>query len=138
MSQFASHPLQETMGPTAWAQLKYDVQHCNISWPIGVIRVANFASERPNEATAEIISERGKVYGDPKENHDGIAMQWAPMLQPHWEAIRDMKPLPAHVVALLMVLVKVNRMRLVYHEDNFSDAANYLDFAEGWQRDGKA
>lgn len=101
-------------------------------WGTPIPPRVNFASERPNGAES-IIEQRGKIYGDPKENHDGIAMQWAPMLQPHWEAIRDMKPLPAHVVALLMVLVKVNRMRLVFHEDNFSDAINYMDFARQWQ-----
>lgn len=82
---------------------------------------------------AKIREERQKVYGDPKENHTGIAMIWAPQLQPHWEAIRDMKPLPPHVVALLMVGLKYDRMRLAFHDDNYVDLRNYLRFAEDWQ-----
>jgi hypothetical protein len=84
----------------------------------------------------KIKAERQKVYGDPKENHEGIAQMWASILQPHWEAIRDQKPVPPHVVALLMSLLKINRMRLKYHEDNYVDVAVYLlEFAQDWQRE---
>lgn len=84
----------------------------------------------------KIKAERQKVYGDPKENHEGIAQMWASILQPHWEAIRDQKPVPPHVVALLMSLLKINRMRLKFHEDNYVDVAVYLlEFAQDWQRE---
>jgi len=83
-----------------------------------------------------IILERGKVYGPPRENHEGIAQMWAPMLRPWAAAIQRGEPLPPHVVALLMALLKIDRMRLVYHPDNYPDAANYLRFAEEWQKDG--
>lgn len=85
----------------------------------------------------QILAERGKVYGEPKQNHEGIAMMWAPMLEPHWQDIRDQKPLPPHVVALLMVLLKVDRMRITWHQDNYDDARNYLGFAEKWQKESK-
>jgi hypothetical protein len=87
---------------------------------------------------AEIMVERRKVYGEPRENHQGIAMMWAPLLQPWWERIKDQKPIPEHVVALLMAALKLDRMRLVHHKDNYDDCKNYLDFAEEWQRDGPA
>lgn len=83
----------------------------------------------------DIVRERGKVYGPPKENHEGIAMMWAPLLQPHAELIAQQKPLPPHVVAQLMVALKLNRMRLVHKQDNFDDLRNYLTFAEKWQKE---
>lgn len=83
---------------------------------------------------SEIIKERGKVYGDPTENHKGIAAMWSPMLQPWAAEIARGEPLPPHVVMLLMALVKVNRMRRVYHEDNYVDAVNYLQFAKDEQK----
>lgn len=88
---------------------------------------------------AEIRKDRGAIYGPPKLNHEGIAQMWASLLQPHWEAVRDQRPLPPHVVALLMAALKLNRMRLAYHEDNYDDIANYLLFAKEWQSaDGEA
>ena len=81
-----------------------------------------------------IKSDRQQVYGDPLENHEGIAKIWAPLLQPHWMDIRDGIPVPAHVVALLMVGLKLDRMRLVFSQDNYDDLRNYLSFAEEWQR----
>lgn len=83
-----------------------------------------------------IQAERQKVYGDPLENHRGIAMAWSGLLQPHWEAIRDGRPIPAWCVALLMGTLKINRMRRIYKEDNYDDLRNYLQFAQEWQRDG--
>lgn len=86
---------------------------------------------------AEIKSERQKVYGEPRENHRGVANAWAGLLQPHWEAIRRGDPIPEWTVALLMVALKTNRMRRVYHADNFQDLRAYLDFAEEWQGDSE-
>lgn len=83
-----------------------------------------------------IKAERRKVYGDPLENHRGIAQAWAGLLQPHWEKIRDGVPVPPHVVALLMAALKMNRCRIVFHQDNYDDLLNYLEFAEEWQREG--
>lgn len=83
---------------------------------------------------ATISFERRKVYGDPFDNHRGIAMAWAGLLQPHWESIRYLKPLEPHVVALLMAGLKLNRMRNVFHQDNYDDCRVYLGFAQGWQR----
>lgn len=89
----------------------------------------------PRDPLDAIKNERRKVYGEPKSNHEGIAMMWAPILQPWWDRIRDMKPVPPHVVALLMATLKIDRARLVYHKDNYDDCKNYLDFAQEWQAD---
>lgn len=86
-------------------------------------------------ANAEIAHERQKVYGDPKINHDGIAQSWAGILQPYAIEIAMMNPIPAHVVALLMASLKLNRMRMRYHADNYADIENYLAFARTWQRE---
>lgn len=82
----------------------------------------------------KIKAERQKVYGDPLENHKGIAQMWAPLLQPHADAIKAGEPIPPHVVALLMCALKLDRMRIAYHEDNYADLRNYLSFAQEWQR----
>lgn len=84
---------------------------------------------------AEIAFERQKVYGDPKVNHDGIAAAWSGLLEPHAESIARGEPIPAHVVALMMATLKLNRMRNIFHEDNYEDAAVYLSFARAWQRE---
>jgi hypothetical protein len=83
----------------------------------------------------QIKAERQQVYGDPLENHRGIAAMWTPLLQPHADKIAAGIPLPPHIVALCMVLLKIDRMRLAFHEDNYADARNYLAFAERWQGD---
>lgn len=82
--------------------------------------------------------ERQKVYGDPRENHDGIAKMWACLLQPHAEAIARQEPIPAATVALMMAALKINRCRRVFHQDNYDDARCYLDFAEEFQREDAA
>lgn len=83
----------------------------------------------------EIQAQRQKVYGDPLENHRGIAMAWVGLLRPHWEAIRDGHPIPSWTVAHLMCALKLNRMRRVFSQDNYDDARNYAAFAEKWQRE---
>jgi len=87
-----------------------------------------------------ITEERGKVYGPPKQNHEGIAMMWASLLQPHAGRIGAQTPLPGHVVALMMCALKLNRMRICYHKDNYDDLHNYADIAEAMQaeHDGEA
>jgi hypothetical protein len=88
-----------------------------------------------SEHEQQITAERQKVYGDPLTNHHGIAMAWAGLLQPWHDQIKRCVPVPPHVVALMLAGgMKVNRCRLVYHADNYDDAAVYLKFANEWQR----
>jgi hypothetical protein len=86
------------------------------------------------DEVAQVKHDRQKIYGNPRENHAGIAAAWAGLLQPWHEEIRRGEALPPHVVALLMVALKTNRMRRVFHDDNFTDLLAYLDFAREWQR----
>lgn len=86
----------------------------------------------------EIKRDRQAIYGDPRENHEGIAAAWAGLLQPWWVEIAEGTPVPPHVVALLMAALKMNRMRRVYHADNFDDIRVYLEFAEKWQKENPA
>jgi hypothetical protein len=90
--------------------------------------------DKLNELNEGVRADRGTVYGDPLENHRGIAQMWASILQPHWETIKRGDPVPPHVVALLLCLLKINRMRLRYHEDNYIDECIYLGFAYEWQK----
>ena len=85
---------------------------------------------------ADITTQRQLVYGPPDENHRGIAMHWAPLLHPHAARIGRMEPLPIYTVAHMLAAVKLNRMRLIYHEDNYADIRNYLAFAQDWQQKG--
>lgn len=91
--------------------------------------------DQPSDRLAAIKAERQKVYGEPKENHAGIAQMWAPLLQPHADRIKSGEPIPTHVVALLMVALKLDRMRLAFSQDNYDDLRNYLSFAEEWQKE---
>ena len=89
----------------------------------------------PPDRIDAIKAERQKVYGDPRENHKGIAQMWACLLQPHAEAIAKMEPLPEHTVAMMMAALKLNRMRRVFHQDNYDDLTAYISFAREWQKD---
>lgn len=95
------------------------------------MRITNITTK----SDSQIRTERAAVYGDPLENHRGIALAWAPLLHAHREAVARMEPLPEWVISLMMAQLKLLRMRYVYHEDNFPDARNYLKFTEEWQRD---
>lgn len=84
---------------------------------------------------ADLSADRERIYGDAYFNHQGIAQTWAGLLQPWFMHIATLKPLPPHVVALLMCGLKLNRKRNVFHEDNYSDDAVYASFARTWQRE---
>ena len=99
------------------------------------LQEARDATTEPPDPIAKIKAERQKVYGDPRENHKGIAQMWACLLQPHAEAIAKMEPLPEHVVAMMMAALKLNRMRRVFHQDNYDDLTAYISFAREWQKD---
>lgn len=78
-----------------------------------------------------IAAERGKVYGDPKRSHANIGLEWTGILQQYFD-IELPHAIPPHVVAEMMVALKVNRSLRVHHEDNYDDRAVYTSFAKGW------
>jgi hypothetical protein len=85
------------------------------------------------ERLDKLKEDRGSVYGDPWDNHAGIAQMWAPLLRPWGCDILCGRPLPPDVVTRLLQLLKLNRTRLKYHPDNYDDNANYNDFSKEMQ-----
>lgn len=86
-----------------------------------------------NDIVAKVIEERGKVYGDPLLSHENIGLSWTGLIQQHY-GIRLDHPLPASLVAQMMVTFKMQRACKVWHEDNYVDAQAYLGFAEEFQK----
>ena len=71
--------------------------------------------------TAEIIKNRGLVYGSPSVNHLRIAKLWSVYLE------RAIEP---EQVAMCMALVKIARLiESPKHVDSYADAAAYLAIA---------
>lgn len=80
------------------------------------IRATSLLSE-----TAEIVRDRGLVYGSPADNHLRIAKLWSVYLE------RAIEP---EQVAMCMALVKVARLiESPKHLDSYQDAAAYLCIA---------
>lgn len=70
---------------------------------------------------------RGEKYGPVEANHKTIGMQWGGILT-HAGWIPG-EPIPARIVCLLMVALKLNREAYYHQEDNINDGKNYLAFA---------
>lgn len=87
-----------------------------------------------NENVDRIIKERGEVYGDPKLSHENIGLSWTGLIQQHY-GIRLAHPLPASLVAQMMVNFKMQRAARVHKTDNYVDCSAYLLFAEQFQRE---
>jgi len=79
-----------------------------------------------------VVQERGQVYGDPFSAHKNIGLSWTALLQQHY-GIDLPHPLPAALVAQMMVVLKMQRAARVYHQDNYLDARAYTGFAEEFQ-----
>jgi hypothetical protein len=69
----------------------------------------------------DLITERGKDYGDPGHNHRRIAALFSAYLGHH---------ITAHDVAIFMVLVKVSRAKAGRRDDNYDDMAAYAQIAK--------
>ena len=83
-----------------------------------------------SEAEARISLERRQVYGDPYQNHYGIAQSWAGLLQVWAPRIARGEPIPPHVVALMMAALKTNRCRLQFGLDTGDLIRGLVAFAE--------
>lgn len=75
----------------------------------------------------EIRAKRGQKYGPVKENHETIGMQWGGILS--HSGWMPGEPIPARIVCLMMVALKLNREAYSPQEDNIHDGINYLNFA---------
>jgi hypothetical protein len=89
--------------------------------------------EEPKNIVDATIAERGLVYGDPYLSHLNIALSWTALLQQHL-GITFNKPLPASLVAQMMVVFKMQRSAKVYKDDNYTDAHAYAKFADEFQK----
>lgn len=78
------------------------------------------------------IEERGKVYGEPRLAHVNIGLAWTGLLQQHY-GIELPHPVPAHLVAQMMLALKNQRSARVFKADNYVDAGAFLKFAEQFQ-----
>ena len=92
-------------------------------------------SDPPREIdkVAAIIEERGKVDGDPESSHANIGLAWTALLQRFYN-IKLTEPIPAHLVAMMMVQLKLQRGCVTFHDDSFLDANAFLRFAEQFQK----
>jgi len=86
-----------------------------------------------SEKLEAIKAERGKVYGDPQLSHENVGLGWTGQVQQHY-GIRLDHPLPGWLVCQMMVTFKMQRAARVYHEDNYDDGGNYMDFAHEGQK----
>jgi hypothetical protein len=77
-----------------------------------------------------IVTARAKVYGDYKFNHSNTGRIWAGILSAHLQ--KWVEDIPGDVVAAMMTAFKVERSArpFSFKQDDFDDAANYLEFSE--------
>ncbi len=92
--------------------------------------------ELAHQNVQAIIEERGKIYGEPKASHINIGLSWTALIQQHYGYSLPY-PLPASLVAQMMVCFKMQRSVRVYHKDNYIDAQAYLQFADNFQENKK-
>lgn len=73
------------------------------------------------DALELVEGRRQQAYGDPADNLGRTAALWSAYLG---------KPVDAHDVAQMMVLLKISRSRNTYQRDNYVDAVAYTMIAE--------
>jgi hypothetical protein len=86
------------------------------------------------------IAERAKIYGDPHDSHVNIGLAWTGLIQQHY-GISLPHPLPAYVVALMMVDCKASRAvrgGSPVHDDNYVDMEAYKQFAREFEKKWKS
>lgn len=79
------------------------------------------------EADALINGEKAEAYGDPKENLQNIAFQWAAYIS---QASGKPVMLNAEDVCWMMTLLKMCRQMHKNGRDNLVDAAGYIGLIE--------
>jgi hypothetical protein len=82
---------------------------------------------------SSVMTERGKVYGEPHLSHENIGLAWTGLIQQHYEVRLD-HPLPSWLVEMMLASFKIHRSARVFHSDNFLDCRAYLAFAEHGQQ----
>lgn len=87
-----------------------------------------------NELSPELQAlsdQRAEIYGDPELSHDAIGLMWTGLIQQHYEKKLD-HPIPAFLVAEMMVAMKTCRSVRVFHQDNYDDRKVYMSFAKSF------
>lgn len=86
------------------------------------------------ELVNEMISERGKDYGDPYQGGAALGKIWAGILSDYLQTQID--DLPPHIVYLMMSGVKLSRAARPFtiKQDNYVDGIAYLHLAEETSR----
>lgn len=84
----------------------------------------------------DLIAERGKIYGDPKESHEAIATLWSGWLQSRYGVAL---PLDAEDAAMMLHLMKCARIgralqQETAYQDNWNDGEVYWNFAKQFEQ----
>lgn len=87
------------------------------------------------EEQKRVFLERQATYGSVVLSHQQIGRMWAAKLSNYLG--QNIPDLPGYLVALMMVDMKTQRASRVYHNDNYVDGQNYLEFANIMQEDGQ-
>jgi hypothetical protein len=98
----------------------------------------NFRQETILEEAGRIVDgPRRDTYGHPFDDHTAVGLAWTGILSKHLGI--PITILPAHVVSMMMVAVKVVREVGVHDRDNLVDIAGYgycadIEYNEGERR----
>lgn len=89
------------------------------------------------EAQRIVNGPRRETYQHPYDDHTALGRVWAGILSKHLR--QDVPDLPAHVVSMMMVGVKVIREVGIHGRDNLVDVAGYaycadIEYEEGVKR----
>lgn len=83
----------------------------------------------PSDPLRTLRTERAKVYGDARESHANIGKAWGAALERAGYIVGQ--PVPEHLVAAMMVMLKVLRGITSggeHRQDSYDDAKVYVDF----------
>ena len=96
----------------------------------------NAESDEKARVQSELVTERGKLYGEWRLNHISLGKAWTALLQQHYQ-IELPHDLPGWMAALMTAQIKMGRIAVdgSFHQDNYPDIANYLLFCEKLQKD---
>jgi hypothetical protein len=108
----------------------------NVYPPVGYVDDGNgyyrYVGNVPGDpgTPGKIREERGADYGSVECNHSSIGYIWGGLLMQAVESKRWKAgdPIPAELVTLMMVGVKLSREAFKHKNDNIVDGKNYLDF----------
>ncbi|TAL05244.1 MAG: hypothetical protein EPO00_13320 [Chloroflexota bacterium] len=87
------------------------------------------------EAQRIVNGPRRETYQHPYDDHTAVGLAWAGILSKHLRM--PVPPIPAHIVSMMMVSVKVMREAGVHQRDNLTDIAGYAYCADIEHEEGE-